>query len=155
MHAPDLRLAVRRDAVQRQLVGRRVAQHGHPRRQAVLAHRTQEAGAAAPFLHPRQAQRSHQVGLGHVLAAGGGALVTGQATVLLSRCTTAPAGTRTPCGVLAACGCACSRKLTRTPISGTMRGSFTFSATRTFTVALPRSAVGMMAITSPGIFHSG
>ncbi len=69
---------MRGDAVQRQFVGRRVAEHGHPRGQAVLPHRAQEAGAAAPFLHPRQSQRTHQIGLGHVLAASGGAFVTGQ-----------------------------------------------------------------------------
>ena len=40
-------------------------------------------------------------------------------------------------------------------MSGTMRASFCFSATRTLTVALPRSAVGMIAITSAGIFQSG
>src|SRR5690606_10335506 len=72
-----------------------------------------------------------------------------------SRCTTAAAGTRTPrLGSLPASG-AFSRKLTVTPMSGTMRASFSFSATRTLTVALPRSAVGMMAITSAGIFQSG
>ena len=48
-----------------------------------------------------------------------------------------------------------SRKDTRTPMSGTMRGSFDFSAMRTFTVALARSAVGMIAITSAGILQSG
>ena len=40
-------------------------------------------------------------------------------------------------------------------MSGTMRGSLDLSAMRTFTVALLRSAVGTMAITSAGIFHSG
>jgi len=72
-----------------------------------------------------------------------------------SRSTTALAGTRTPCGLSFPPALACSRKLTRTPISGTMRGSFCLRATRTFTVALPRSAVGTMAITSAGIFQSG
>ena len=40
-------------------------------------------------------------------------------------------------------------------MSGTMRESFVPSAMRTFTVALLRSAVGMMAMTEPGIFQSG
>ena len=35
-------------------------------------------------------------------------------------------------------------------MSGTMRASFCSTATRTLTVALPRSAVGMIAITWPG-----
>ena len=41
------------------------------------------------------------------------------------------------------------------PCPGTMRGSFWSSATRTLTVALLRSAVGMIAITWAGIFQSG
>ena len=40
-------------------------------------------------------------------------------------------------------------------MSGTMRGSLLSSATRTLTVALERSAVGMMAITEPGMRQSG
>src|SRR5262245_61752841 len=65
------------------------------------------------------------------------------------------AGTRTPdvsCAGRAGCG---SKKATRTPMSGTMRGSLSLMAMRTLTVALLRSAVGMMAITSPGILHAG
>ena len=50
---------------------------------------------------------------------------------------------------------ASSRNDTRTPISGRMRGSFRSIAIRTFTVALLRSAVGMMAITCAGIVQSG
>ena len=48
-----------------------------------------------------------------------------------------------------------SRNDTRTPMSGRMRGSFWSSATRTLTVALLRSAVGMIAITCAGMFQSG
>ncbi len=40
-------------------------------------------------------------------------------------------------------------------MSGRMRGSFFAMAIRTLTVALFRSAVGMVAITEPGIFQSG
>ena len=40
-------------------------------------------------------------------------------------------------------------------MSGTMRSSLALIAIRTFTVALLRSAVGMIAITSPGILQSG
>jgi hypothetical protein len=69
---------MRDHAVQRQLGGRRVAQHGHPRGQAVLPHSTQEARSAAPFLHPRHAQRPDQKGFGHVPAARSGAFVAGQ-----------------------------------------------------------------------------
>src|SRR5439155_4720630 len=64
---------------------------------------------------------------------------------------TAAEGTSTPTGGPAA-GPGL-RKDTRTPMSGTMRGSFCLSATRTLTVALLRSAAGMIAITSPGIFQ--
>ena len=70
---------------------------------------------------------------------------------------TAAAGTSTPAapagGAPGADGAL--RNDTRTPMSGTMRRSFCRSATRTFTVALLRSAEGMMAMTSPGIFQSG
>ncbi|CAM5257793.1 hypothetical protein RLIN73S_05868 [Rhodanobacter lindaniclasticus] len=66
------------------------------------------------------------------------------------------AGTSTPLGAVAAsCFACCSRNDTRTPISGTTRGSFFSSATRTLMVALPRSAVGTMAMTWAGIFQSG
>lgn len=63
-------------------------------------------------------------------------------------------GTHTPVG-FGAPGAAFSRKLTRTPMSGTIFASRSFSAMRTFTVALLRSAAGMIAITSAGIFQSG
>jgi hypothetical protein len=80
---------------------------------------------------------------------------TTNTTDLPSRCTIAEAGTSTPFGA-GADGCALlSRNDTRTPMSGTMRSSFCSSATRTLTVALPRSAVGTMAITCAGIFQSG
>jgi hypothetical protein len=72
-----------------------------------------------------------------------------------SRWTIARAGTRTPRFGSAVASAAFSRKLTVTPMSGTMRAVLAFSATRTLTVALPRSAVGMIAITSAGIFQSG
>ena len=67
------------------------------------------------------------------------------------------AGTSTPFGGGARGGAGARSRgsETRTPMSGTMRGSFWSSATRTLTVALLRSAVGMMAITCAGIFQSG
>src|SRR5438094_599463 len=69
---------------------------------------------------------------------------------------TASTGTRTP-DATGAAGVvdAAPRNATRTPMSGTMRGSFEGIAMRTLTVALLRSAVGMIAITEPGIFQSG
>ena len=69
---------------------------------------------------------------------------------------TASAGTLTPAatGAASAAG-AGSRKDTRTPMSGTMRGSRSRKAMRTFTVALLRSAVGTIAITSAGMRQSG
>src|SRR5690606_30823149 len=76
-----------------------------------------------------------------------------------SRVAIAAAGTRTPRGAPSpspsAAPASRSRKLTVTPMSGTIRGSFSRSAMRTLTVALPRSAVGMIAITSAGILQSG
>ena len=78
-------------------------------------------------------------------------------TVRPSRVATASAGTDTPTGTAASApaGGASSRKATRTPMSGTTRSSRSSRAMRTFTVALLRSAVGTMAITSAGIFQSG
>src|SRR5439155_3948346 len=67
---------------------------------------------------------------------------------------TASTGTRTP-DATAGVVDAAPRNATRTPMSGTMRGSFEGIAMRTLTVALLRSAVGMIAITEPGIFQSG
>jgi len=58
---------------------------------------------------------------------------------------------RGPDGAL---GCSL-RNDTRTPMSGRTRGSFCLRPTRTLTVALVRSAVGMMAMTSDGISQSG
>lgn len=72
-----------------------------------------------------------------------------------SRCSSDATGTRTPFGVFCCCAVAFSKKLTRTPMSGTMRASLTLSATRTLTVALPRSAAGMIAITLAGMRQSG
>src|SRR5664280_981372 len=72
-----------------------------------------------------------------------------------SRCAIACAGTSTPLSACVAAGAFGPRKDTRTPMSGTMRASFCSSATRTLTVALPRSADGTMAITWAGIFQSG
>src|SRR5437879_1157477 len=70
---------------------------------------------------------------------------------------TAVVGTSTPRGCCCdgAAGFLSSRNETRTPISGTMRGSLRSRPMRTFTVALERSAVGMMAMTCEGIFQSG
>ena len=87
---------------------------------------------------------------------------TNTVPVLPATAVTASAGTSTG-GALALAarrappgpGPAGSRKDTRTPMSGTMRRSRDLMAMRTFTVALLRSAVGMMAMTSPGILHSG
>ena len=67
----------------------------------------------------------------------------------------AGAGTSTPAAAFGALTRVLSRNPTRTPMSGTIRGSFCLMAMRTFTVALLRSAVGMIAMTSPGIFQSG
>ncbi len=69
---------------------------------------------------------------------------------------TASAGTSTlGAGGAAPAAGLLSRKPTRAPMSGTIRSSFALIAMRTFTVALLRSAVGMIAMTSPGIFQSG
>src|SRR5215469_2983605 len=69
----------------------------------------------------------------------------------------AVAGTSTPRGRSCASPAAglASRNETRTPMSGTMRLSLTSSPMRTLTVALERSAVGMIAMTCEGMRQSG
>src|SRR5262249_6301710 len=87
--------------------------------------------------------------------------VTGRRVTLPSAYTktasprTASTGTSTPATTGAAGLEAAPRNATRTPMSGTIRASFERIAMRTLTVALLRSAAGMMAITEPGIFQSG